>query len=69
MTEDQFLEALQELEDGHTTMHFACDCGHRWQREMEPGLIAVGCPTCKRQHMTDMGRVFSHIASKARGDE
>jgi hypothetical protein len=66
--ENQFLKTIQEL-DGHTTVHFACDCGHRWQREMEAGLIAVACPSCGREHMTDLGRVFSHIASKAHGDE
>jgi hypothetical protein len=38
--------------------HFKCECGHQWQREMYDGLVAVGCPACKAEHLTTLGRMF-----------
>jgi hypothetical protein len=54
-----------EMDDGVVTEHFRCDCGHEWQREMEDGLIAVGCPGCKRQHLTNLGRMVLRIMKRA----
>jgi hypothetical protein len=45
--------------------HFHCECGHRWEREMEDGLVAIGCPVCRRQHLTNLGRFFLPIAEGA----
>src|SRR5262245_29081854 len=40
---------MTEHRDGEVVIeHFQCECGHRWQREMYDGLVAIDCPTCQR---------------------
>src|SRR6476469_2121875 len=44
------------------TEHFKCACGHEWSRELEDGLVAVGCPACKqKKHLTALGRLFERV--------
>ena len=38
---------------------FTCEgCGHMCQRELDDGLIIVGCPECGRQHFTALARAM-----------
>jgi hypothetical protein len=56
-------------EEEQTVMHFACECGHKWQREMYDSLIEVGCPVCGRKHLTNLGRFFLPIIKRAKPDQ
>jgi len=51
-----------EGEQDTITEHFRCECGHQWLREMENGLVAIVCPTCRREHLTNLGLVYAHFA-------
>src|SRR5215467_155728 len=42
--------------------HYVCDCGHKWQREMYDGLVAIDCPNCGREHPTMLSRFMLPIA-------
>jgi hypothetical protein len=60
------IDWVRDLQDATTTEHFRCKCGHEWSREMEDGLIAVGCPICQREHLTMLGRFMLPIINSAR---
>ena len=61
---DAFHGALVEAESAVINEHFRCGCGHEWSREIEAGLVAIGCPVCGDQHMTSLGRLWAVVVSE-----
>jgi hypothetical protein len=57
-TNDALYGVLVEEVGAVRKEHFRCSCGHEWSREMYDGLVAVGCPACKNEHLTALGRVL-----------
>jgi len=61
MSKREWLRVPQEVTEAvndDITEHFRCECGHEWQRQMEDGLVAIGCPVCRCQHLTSLGRML-----------
>jgi hypothetical protein len=64
--DDAFRDLLIEADNAVINEHFRCDCGHEWSRELDDGLIAIGCPVCGKQHMTSVGRLWAVVVSEPR---
>jgi hypothetical protein len=62
---DAFHGALVEEVGAVRNEYFRCKCGHEWSREMCDGLVAIGCPICGAEHLTNLGRMFFRLVNPA----